>query len=344
MQRVRRWMGASALAALATFAAEATAHAFCRTTTCPLPPSFSPAQGAGCFPGDFAASCAALNPPAKDLVLFWRNACVSYDVQKDGTKWAPFSTVLQIVDTAFAQWTASQCAPTGSGATQVSISAHNLGPVACNQVQYSSDQGNQHVILFHDDVWPHDIGGAGADSISASTLGLTTVTFDADTGEIYDVDTEINGTKPLSVSDPPADGSYDLSSIITHEMGHFLGLAHSDHSDTTMYAFYMLGSTSMRTLSDDDKAGLCAIYPPDGTRSVDISVSATQSLPADACDSTPRHGFQSQCAQPVKNGCALSPGTPSAPATAAPVFAAFATLAGVRRARRRRERVAAPSA
>jgi MYXO-CTERM domain-containing protein len=235
---------------------------------------------------------------------------VSYDVQQDGTKWAPFSTVESIVDTAFAQWTAAACTPDAAGMTKVGIAATDLGPVACDLVQYNSDQGNQHVIIFHDTEWPHDDGGAGGTgAISANTLGLTTVTFDADTGEIYDVDTEINGTQPLSVSDPPPAGSFDLASIITHEMGHFLGLAHSDQDTATMYAFYSQGSTSMRTLTDDDKAGLCAIYPPDGTRSVGMAVSSTQSIPADACDPTPRHGFQSECAHPVSSGCGVAFGS-----------------------------------
>ena len=347
MPRARRTLRVEAkaiagvLVALAAITATATADAYCRTTTCPLAASTNPASRGTCFPADFDATCAAMNPPAKNLVLWWRNACVSYDVQQNGTKWVPFNTVVQIVDSAFSQWTQSTCAPDENGNTRVSISATNLGPVACNQVQYSSDQGNQHVILFHDDVWPHDTGGPGGGMVSSSTLGLTTVTFDADTGEIYDVDTEINGTQPLSATDSPADVMYDLPSIITHEMGHFLGLAHSDHTNATMFAFYTFGSTTIRTLTDDDKAGLCAIYPPNGTRSVDVSVSPTQAVSADSCDPTPRHGFQSVCAQPVKDGCALARGVPTAPTTGA---YALAALVAAGWARRRRERSVAPPA
>ena len=137
----------------------------------------------------------------------------------------------------------------------------NLGPVACDKVQYSSDQGNQHVIIFYDgSTWPYD------DSVN--TLGLTTITFDPDTGEIYDADMAINSgtTTPLALGDPvPADG-YDFQSIITHETGHFLGMAHSGDTEATMFATYMVGTKWMRNLSGDDTDGICSVYLPNGDR------------------------------------------------------------------------------
>jgi hypothetical protein len=182
----------------------------------------------------------------------------------------------------------------------VSIDVRDLGPVACDQVQYNSDAGNQHVILFHDDVWPHND--------SNNTLGLTTVTYDPDTGEIYDADMEINATVPLTLADPvPGDG-YDFQSIITHECGHFLGMAHSGDDRATMYAHYTQGTTYMRTLTDDDVSGLCSIYLPDGDRVVDPSATPDGSgeLPEDSCDPTPRHGFSTLCAPTPKHGCSVA--------------------------------------
>jgi hypothetical protein len=182
----------------------------------------------------------------------------------------------------------------------VSIDVRDLGPVDCDLVQYNSDQPNQHVILFHDDVWPHNDAN--------NTLGLTTVTYDPDTGEIYDADMEINATVPLSVGDPVAAGGYDLDSIITHECGHFLGMAHSGDDRATMYASYTPGSTYKRILTADDVAGLCSIYLPDGERVVDPSATPDGSgqVPEDTCDPTPRHGFSTQCASPPSKSCAVS--------------------------------------
>jgi Matrixin len=313
-----------ALAALLALAGVSRdAAAFCRTTTCGLPPNFAPSDGE-CTPPDFASRCASLDPPAKVLPIYWSNACVSYDIQKDASVQVPYDTAAQLFATAFAKWTGTTCATGG----RVSIDTKDLGPVACDQVQYSSDQGNQHVIIFHDDTWPHE-GDAN------TTLALTTMTFDPDTGEIFDADMEINSTSaiPLSLSQTVPPNGYDFQSIITHETGHFLGMAHSSDTDATMFARYMPGSQTMRDLAADDTAGICSVYLPDGARAVDPSVASSGTVEEASCDPTPRHGFQSICAQPVHHGCALSsaPGSRAAPGSTALAVAALALAARARR-------------
>ncbi len=122
---------------------------------------------------------------------------------------------------------------------------------------------------------------------------------------------EINATVTLSVADTvPGDG-YDFESIVTHEAGHFLGMAHSGDERATMFAHYAAGSSSMRTLTDDDVTGICRIYLPDGTRSVDPSVPGAKHghLTETTCNPTPRHGFSSQCAGSSGKACAASLGS-----------------------------------
>src|SRR5262249_11137694 len=80
---------------------------------------------------------------------------------------------------------------------------------------------------------------------------ITTDTFDADSGEIYDVDMAVNSTD-YKFSTNGAPDTMDLLSVLTHETGHFLGLAHSGVPEATMNAGY---SIDLRTLSEDDRAG-----------------------------------------------------------------------------------------
>jgi hypothetical protein len=326
---------AGLLVAAACLVSGPDAFAFCRTVTCPLPAGWSPSDSS-CYPATWAKDGCPTSMPAGARVVpvWWRNACVSYDVQKNASRWADYATVARLVEAAFAKWTGAMCSTDAAGTSaNVSIKASNLGPVDCGEVGYNQSGGpNQHVIVFRDSMWPHP-------NDASNTLGLTTVTFEADTGEIYDADTEINGTLPLSVGDPVTPGSYDLESIITHEMGHFLGLAHSRDPVATMYAQYNQESTMMRTLKADDTAGLCTIYPPGGTRSVDPSAGPGGSVPADGCDPTPRHGFSSLCAQPPKSGCSVASRDAPGP-TGGAVFTALAWI-GVARARKRPPRQAA---
>ena len=255
------------------------ANAFCRTTTQSIDPSFFPTVDQPCWD--------------QGLPLYWKSACVGYSIQQDSSKQVSFNDAQLGMETAFAQWTNATC-PTGTTSSKASIDVRFLGPVACHQVQYNQGGGNANIIMFDDDKWPHND--------SNNTLGLTTVTYNINTGELYDADMELNTAQVvLTVNGAvPADG-FDFLSIITHESGHFLGLAHSPDSHATMFAHYTQGQTSMRNLSADDVQGICTIYPPDGTRT-----KADGGLEEGTCDPTPRHGYSSTCGG--GGGCNAAPG------------------------------------
>jgi hypothetical protein len=55
-------------------------------------------------------------------------------------------------------------------------------------------------------------------------------------------------------------GGVFIEDVMTHELGHALGLNHSTVSDATMYGSYTRCSQSLRTLASDDIAGLRALY------------------------------------------------------------------------------------
>jgi MYXO-CTERM domain-containing protein len=293
-----------------------TARAFCRTTTVSVPPDFQP-HGDQCF--------------TEGAPLYWKNACVGYSLQKDASRQVSFEDASNAITLAFTKWTATSCATDGSGSSRVSIDVRDLGPVDCGTVQYNQDQPNQHVIAFRDDTWPHNDAN--------NTLALTTVTFNPDTGEIYDADMEINTfMQHVTVTDPIPPEGYDFASIVTHETGHFLGMAHSGDPHATMFAHYQPGSTSLRNLTQDDITGICSIYRPDGTRAV-VNGGTVE---VDACDPTPRHGFTTQCAVPTKKSCGSSSVAgdrdPGSFAGYGGVALAAAVLAAVRRRRRRARR------
>jgi len=216
------------------------ARAFCRTTTSPVPAGYDPTK-TGCW--------------TEGTPLAWHASRVPYGLGAAASTQVSLADATRIADTAFAAWNSVSC-PDGAAAVQ----AFDDGPIdmvpdASDCSSSSTCNASLHdVIVFDDQVWPHDD--------PANTLALTTVTFGVDDGAIFEAYTEVNSTPshPLTTKEPPPAGTdaYDLQAILTHEAGHFLGLAHAPKATSIMYAYYKPGKVD---LTADDVAGLCAIYP-----------------------------------------------------------------------------------
>lgn len=197
------------------------------------------------------------------LPLYWDRACIGYHVQQEGLSTLGIDVTRQEVDAAFGAWDEVECSwmrlqPLGL------TDEDRVGFDACG-----GRRGNANVVLFREDRWPH-----GAND---PTIALTSVTYVMRTGEILDADIELNASVlPLGiVEDPLRDRNLvDLRNALTHEVGHLLGLDHTRPDDAfvgdvttwrdaTMFALTRPGETIKRTLHEDDRAGVCAIYPAD---------------------------------------------------------------------------------
>lgn len=134
---------------------------------------------------------------------------------------------------AFSSWegaagTAIAFEVTSPGPDQVA------GPDAFDQVWFEQD-------------WP----------IDSDALATSDVWFDA-AGEMVAFDIRIDADAPWAT-----DGSgqaFDLQAAIAHEVGHVLGLLHSEHAEATMYATTRPGEDWRRALDDDDLAGAAELY------------------------------------------------------------------------------------
>lgn len=306
-----RFLARSAAVAGMMMLVESSAHAFCRTTTIGIPANYNPVDR-GCF--------------TDGLYLFWRNQCVSYSISEQASRVAGFDEATTIINRAFGRWPAVTCKGTGAAP---GISVSNIGSTSCTEVRYNANSANQNMIVFRDDGWPY--------RDAYSTLGLTTVTFNAETGEIFDADMEINSSqRNLTAGDNIPKTGFDLESVVTHEAGHFFGLAHSQDKTATMYASYSPGTIALRTLSADDTAGLCEIYPDAKTRAVSPQVAPTEAVASESCNPAPRHGYTRVCEDPPEDdSCAVTP-KPRAPSPIGSFAVAGVLGLGLFVARRRR--------
>lgn len=96
-------------------------------------------------------------------------------------------------------------------------------------------------------------------------------------GQILDADTllrpdgQVQFATPAALATPAGQGAYDLESVLTHELGHWMGLDHSAVIRAMMFPFAApVGqytgtrpspSAPDAPLADDDRTGLRSVYP-----------------------------------------------------------------------------------
>ena len=224
----------------------ASGWAFERTMTCI---EGIPVSGGGCASGQ------------QPVPIAWPTRCVSWRLNE---RLDPESAVGAAIRAAFDTWSDVPCAGLAFAYTGVTDQA---------EVGYDCSEGNVgrniNVVTLRKP-WNDP---ATAARYRSDIVALTTVTFESRSGVILDADIELNGEHfDLGVVTTPGEQSQlmDVQNVMTHEVGHFLGLAHSrpeshigdgDYRDATMFATTFRGETVRRELSEDDIAGVCTIYP-----------------------------------------------------------------------------------
>ena len=118
---------------------------------------------------------------------------------------------------------------------------------------------NENIVIFQKE-WTHD----------SLIIGLTTATYNAQSGEIFDADIELNN-RDYTFSTSDTNVQTDVQNTVTHEAGHFVGFDHTDKPGSTipsdcataatMSRTTKIGELSKRALAPSDALGFAFVYP-----------------------------------------------------------------------------------
>jgi MYXO-CTERM domain-containing protein len=166
---------------------------------------------------------------------------VQYLIQSTGSADLAIADVIAGFDAAFATW---QDVPSSS------LSFQNAGMTSLGL----DARDDTNVMLFIESGWTF-----GAEAAAATSL----VILDGQ----QTADIAVNGQNfrwKIGPTGPEINGNtLDLQAVMTHEIGHFSGLGHTQRAHDTMY-FSWSPWPGQRALSIDDKLGLTSLYPTAG--------------------------------------------------------------------------------
>jgi MYXO-CTERM domain-containing protein len=190
----------------------------------------------------------------KPKALHWNARCVRYRINEEGTQNFSGSSkdvpnieeLRRSVADAFRAWNEISC----SDMTLVDGGLTSDGDATYK----SGGESNTNLVLWHDDGW--------SAVASARAFALTSVTYNPKNGVIADADIEVNTEfYRFSAGEEPEASHVDLRNTMTHEVGHFVGLDHTDIREATMFGTAPVGEIAKRSLHPDDIEGLCTTYP-----------------------------------------------------------------------------------
>lgn len=195
--------------------------------------------------------------------VFWRASPIPYRISAQGSSHFSDKDMRKAVRAAFAAWQNVDC---DDGQTSLRFEEgddiDDEKPEGISAAQAEKRGIAPFGIYFRDDEWK---GNDDGDALAATALA-----FDAKKGTVSYADIEVNTVQnQFSFAIDQDAAAYDLQAVLTHEVGHYIGLAHSKDADSIMVPSYCTsdercvadGTVGKRALGVDDIKAVCTLYP-----------------------------------------------------------------------------------
>ncbi|MBX3233114.1 MAG: matrixin family metalloprotease [Labilithrix sp.] len=237
------------LVVLALLLVAPDALAFCRTTNARCKEPDCPTDENGCV--------------TEGKPVAYRTSPISFAFAERGTTKLNEAKARAAVRAAFQKWQSVSCA---GGQTSLWFKEQpdippdgDLGLAASDDDDGPESGTPPFGIYFRDTSWGDN---------DPKALALTTLGYKGTTVVAARIEINTAGTRFRFDSDQESEDN-DFQAVITHEVGHYIGIAHSLEQDSLMHAEYChwkdrcdQGVRLKRALSADDRLAVCTLYPP----------------------------------------------------------------------------------
>ena len=166
--------------------------------------------------------------------LHWNDPDIDWQLNPESFEGMDAQGVSDAADRAFNTW------------NQVNKSAINF--IRGDNTSEADYSKSSHIVYMDSD------NSSGFFPNGSGTVAITPIIYSTSDGRMIDVDIIFNG-KDFNFALHANGSSFDLQDVMTHEIGHMIGLDHSPHHGSSMWPYVAPGQWLHRSLSQDDISG-----------------------------------------------------------------------------------------
>ncbi len=170
--------------------------------------------------------------------LAWSNPTVNWRLNSNGSDDISDGSFEPAIEHAFQTWQ--------------DVNGSNIAFVRGADTTAVNPAGSTHIVAFDES------NVSGYFPTGSGIVAITPISYNTSTGAILDADILFNGSQ-FTFSTDGSPGSFDVQDVITHEIGHFIGLDHSPQVAGTMWPYVSPGQWLHRSLTADEESGAIAV-------------------------------------------------------------------------------------
>ena len=192
------------------------------------------------FAAGFGAAEAYVRIQINGRNLAWTNPNITWRLNSAGSDDISDDSHIAAIEHAFQEWE--------------DLSGSNLNFTRGSDTTDVDPGGSSHIVAFDED------NTSGYFPNGSGIVAITPITFDTGSGAILDADILFNGGQ-YSFSTNGTTGTFDVQDVLSHEIGHLIGLDHSPQVTGTLWPYVSTTQWLHRSLTTDDRSGAIAVAP-----------------------------------------------------------------------------------